>query len=162
AFAPMELGIDEAFVTKLKQAGTISLGKTATPEFGAPCYTEPEGHPPARTPWDLTRSAGGSSGGAGAAVASGLLPAAPGGDGGGDVSRGVRPGAEGPAHRPLHHAGGARCGRRTGVRRGLRARVAAARVARPHGRGPSDDLRSRADRDVREPLVGGVRVPAGA
>ncbi|HET7531275.1 MAG TPA: amidase [Mycobacteriales bacterium] len=85
AFAPMELGIDEAFVTKLRRAGTISLGKTATPEFGAPCYTEPEGHPPARTPWDLERSAGGSSGGAGTAVASGLLPAAPGSDGGGSI-----------------------------------------------------------------------------
>ena len=85
AFAPMELGIDEAFVTKLRAAGTISLGKTATPEFGAPCYTEPEGHPPARTPWDLTRSAGGSSGGAGTAVASGLVPAAPGSDGGGSI-----------------------------------------------------------------------------
>ena len=85
AFAPQELGIDEAFVTKLRAAGTISLGKTATPEFGAPCYTEPEGHPPARTPWDLTRSAGGSSGGAGTAVASGLLPAAPGSDGGGSI-----------------------------------------------------------------------------
>jgi amidase len=85
AFAPMELGIDEAFVAKLREAGTISLGKTATPEFGAPCYTEPEGHPPARTPWDLTRSAGGSSGGAGAAIASGLVPAAPGSDGGGSI-----------------------------------------------------------------------------
>src|SRR3954467_12482796 len=85
AFAPQELGIDEAFVTKLRAAGVISLGKTATPEFGAPCYTEPEGHQPARTPWDLSRSAGGSSGGAGAAVASGLLPAAPGSDGGGSV-----------------------------------------------------------------------------
>jgi len=85
AFPPQELGIDEAFVTKLRSAGTISLGKTATPEFGAPCYTEPEGHAPARTPWDLTRSAGGSSGGAGAAVAAGLLPAAPGSDGGGSI-----------------------------------------------------------------------------
>src|SRR3954451_10692676 len=85
AFPPVELGVDEAFVTKLRAAGTISLGKTATPEFGAPCYTEPEGHPPARTPWDLTRSAGGSSGGAGTAVASGLLPAAPGSDGGGSI-----------------------------------------------------------------------------
>jgi amidase len=85
AFPPQELGIDEAVVTKLHAAGTISLGKTATPEFGAPCYTEPEGHPPARTPWDLTCSAGGSSGGAGAAVASGLLPAAPGSDGGGSI-----------------------------------------------------------------------------
>jgi amidase len=85
AFPPQEFGIDEAFVTKLRDAGMISLGKTATPEFGAPCYTEPEGHPPARTPWDLTCSAGGSSGGAGAAVAAGLLPAAPGSDGGGSV-----------------------------------------------------------------------------
>lgn len=85
AFAPLELGIDEFFVTKLRAAGTISLGKTATPEFGAPCYTEPEGHRPARTPWDLERSAGGSSGGAGAAVASGLVPAAPGSDGGGSI-----------------------------------------------------------------------------
>lgn len=85
AFAPMELGIDEFFVTKLRAAGTISLGKTATPEFGAPCYTEPEGHNPARMPWDLERSAGGSSGGAGTAVASGLVPAAPGSDGGGSI-----------------------------------------------------------------------------
>jgi amidase len=85
AFPPVEFGIDEFFVTKLRAAGTISLGKTATPEFGAPCYTEPEGHPPARTPWDLDRSAGGSSGGAGTAVASGLLPAAPGSDGGGSI-----------------------------------------------------------------------------
>jgi len=85
AFPPQELGVDEAFVTKLRAAGTISLGKTATPEFGAPCYTEPEGHAPARTPWDLERSAGGSSGGAGTAVASGLLPAAPGSDGGGSI-----------------------------------------------------------------------------
>lgn len=85
AFAPQEFGFDEVFVTRLREAGTIFLGKTATPEFGAPCYTEPEGHPPARTPWDLERSAGGSSGGAGAAVASGLLPAAPGSDGGGSI-----------------------------------------------------------------------------
>src|SRR4051794_23524208 len=83
AFAPMELGIDEAFVTNLKRVGTISLGKTATPEFGAPCYTEPEGHPPARTPWDLSRSAGGSSGGAGAAGARGPAPRPPGSGGGG-------------------------------------------------------------------------------
>jgi amidase len=85
AFAPTELGVDEAHVTKLRAAGVVFLGKTATPEFGAPCYTEPEGHPPARAPWDLSRSAGGSSGGAGTAVASGLLPAAPGSDGGGSI-----------------------------------------------------------------------------
>src|SRR5882672_1880449 len=66
--------VDDYVVSKLRAAGTISLGKTNTPEFGAPCYTEPDIAPPARTPWDLARSAGGSSGGAAAAVAAGLLP----------------------------------------------------------------------------------------
>jgi amidase len=63
----------------------VITGKTATPEFGLPCYTETRIGPPARTPWDLTRSAGGSSGGAAAAVASGLAPAAQGSDGGGSI-----------------------------------------------------------------------------
>lgn len=77
--------IDDHVVTLLRQAGTISLGKTNTPEFGLPCYTEPDVAPPARTPWDLERLAGGSSGGAGAAVAAGLVPFAQGSDGGGSV-----------------------------------------------------------------------------
>jgi amidase len=85
AIPALELGIDEAFVAKLRAAGMISLGKTNTPEFGAPCYTEPDNAPPARTPWDLSKSAGGSSGGAAAAVAAGLVPAAPGSDGGGSI-----------------------------------------------------------------------------
>jgi amidase len=76
---------DEYVVQKLRAAGTISLGKTNTPEFGLPCYTETDVAPPARTPWDLARSAGGSSGGAGAAVAAGLIPFAQGSDGGGSV-----------------------------------------------------------------------------
>jgi amidase len=63
----------------------VITGKTATPEFGLPCYTETRIGPPARTPWDLTRSAGGSSGGAAAAVAAGLAPAAQGSDGGGSI-----------------------------------------------------------------------------
>ena len=77
--------VSDVVVERMRAAGTISLGKTSTPEFGLPCYTEPEGAPPARTPWDLSRSAGGSSGGAGAAVASGLLPFAQGSDGGGSI-----------------------------------------------------------------------------
>jgi amidase len=76
---------DDYVVTALRDAGTIMLGKTATPEFGLPCYTETKIGPPARTPWDLTRSAGGSSGGAAAAVAAGLAPAAQGSDGGGSI-----------------------------------------------------------------------------
>ncbi|MEP7178280.1 MAG: amidase [Pseudonocardiales bacterium] len=76
---------DDNVVGMLRAAGTISLGKTATPEFGLPCYTETDVAPPARTPWDTTRSAGGSSCGAGAAVASGFIPLAQGSDGGGSI-----------------------------------------------------------------------------
>jgi amidase len=76
---------DDYVVTKLKDAGVVITGKTSTPEFGLPCYTETKIGPPARTPWDLSRSAGGSSGGAAAAVAAGLAPAAQGSDGGGSI-----------------------------------------------------------------------------
>ncbi|GAA3674739.1 amidase [Nocardioides ginsengisoli] len=69
----------------IEDAGMVSLGKTSTPEFGSPCYTEPEGRPPAVTPWDTTRMAGGSSGGAASAVAAGLVPVAQGSDGGGSI-----------------------------------------------------------------------------
>src|SRR5690606_13273928 len=58
----------------LSQAGTIMIGKTTTPEFGLPPYTEPDTGPAARNPWDLRRTAGGSSGGAAAAVAAGIAP----------------------------------------------------------------------------------------
>lgn len=72
-------------VRVLDDAGIVSLGKTAAPELGFPSYTETLVGPPARTPWDLTLGAGGSSGGAAAAVASGMLPVAPGSDGGGSI-----------------------------------------------------------------------------
>ena len=75
----------DGLVLSVEAAGMPSLGKTNTPEFGSPCYTEPDVAPPAVTPWDTTRTAGGSSGGAGAAVAAGLLPVAPGSDGGGSI-----------------------------------------------------------------------------
>ncbi|UGY90555.1 amidase [Streptomyces gobiensis] len=77
--------VDDHFVARLRAGGTIMTGKTNTPEFGLPCYTENEVGPPARTPWDPTRSAGGSSGGAAAAVAAGLAPVAQGSDGGGSI-----------------------------------------------------------------------------
>jgi len=76
---------DDHVVGALRAAGIVITGKTAAPEFGLPCYTETRIGPPARTPWDLTRSAGGSSGGAAAAVAAGLAPAAQGSDGGGSI-----------------------------------------------------------------------------
>lgn len=77
--------IDDDMVVLLREGGTIMTGKTSTPEFGLPCYTEPEVGHWARTPWDLDRSAGGSSGGAAAAVAAGLAPVAQGSDGGGSI-----------------------------------------------------------------------------
>jgi amidase len=76
---------DDYVVAELRKAGIVITGKTATPEFGLPCYTETKIGPPARTPWDLGKSAGGSSGGAAAAVAAGLAPAAQGSDGGGSI-----------------------------------------------------------------------------
>jgi amidase len=84
-FADFVPDVDDHVVTLLREAGTVLLGKTNTPEFGLPCYTENGIAPPARTPWDLERMAGGSSGGAAAAVAAGLAPAAHGNDGGGSV-----------------------------------------------------------------------------
>jgi amidase len=77
--------VSDEVVLRIESAGLISLGKTTTPEFGSPCYTEPDNAPPARTPWDLERMAGGSSGGAAAAVASGLVPIAQASDGGGSI-----------------------------------------------------------------------------
>jgi amidase len=77
--------VDDDSARLLAAAGTISLGKTAVPEFGLPPYTEPPDRPPTVTPWDVTRLAGGSSGGAGAAVAAGLVPFAHGTDGGGSI-----------------------------------------------------------------------------
>lgn len=79
--APM----DDYSAAAIRASGAVILGKTATPEFGLACYTETEIGPPARTPWDLERSAGGSSGGAAAAVAAGLAPLAHGSDGGGSI-----------------------------------------------------------------------------
>src|SRR5487761_523793 len=76
---------DDYVTSMIRAAGAVIIGKTATPEFGLPCYTETEIGPPARTPWDLGKSAGGSSGGAAAAVATGLAPAAQGSDGGGSI-----------------------------------------------------------------------------
>ena len=76
---------DDGIVTRLKAAGVIPIGTTAAPEFGLPCYTEPDGREPTVTPWDYTRMAGGSSGGAAAVVGAGQVPIAQGSDGGGSI-----------------------------------------------------------------------------
>ncbi|MGO2658787.1 amidase [Mycetocola reblochoni] len=72
-------------VEVLDRAGAVSLGKTATPEFGLHAYTMSDIQPPAPVPWLTGLNAGGSSGGAAAAVAARLLPFASGSDGGGSI-----------------------------------------------------------------------------
>lgn len=69
----------------LDSTGAISVGKTATSEFGLTGYTETVAYGPTRNPHDLSLGVGGSSGGAAAAVASGLFAFAPGSDGGGSI-----------------------------------------------------------------------------
>ncbi len=70
---------------KLESAGFVIVGKTNTPEFGLMTTTEPQAYGPARNPWSRDHSTGGSSGGSGAAVASGMVPVAHAGDGGGSI-----------------------------------------------------------------------------
>jgi amidase len=70
---------------QLDDAGGISVGKSAVCEFGLTSYTESAVFPPTRNPYSLAHGAGGSSGGAAAAVASGMVPLSPGSDGGGSV-----------------------------------------------------------------------------
>jgi len=76
---------DAVLVRRYLEAGVVVLGKTNTPELGLMPVTEPELFGPTLNPWDISRTAGGSSGGAGAAVAAGMVPAAHGGDGGGSI-----------------------------------------------------------------------------
>jgi Asp-tRNA(Asn)/Glu-tRNA(Gln) amidotransferase A subunit family amidase len=76
---------DAPVVERLKAAGAIIVGKTTTPEFGFKGVTDSPVTGVSRNPWQLERTPGGSSGGAGAAVATGLGPLAVGTDGGGSI-----------------------------------------------------------------------------
>lgn len=79
------ISYDSEIVRRFKAAGLIILGKTNASEFGLVPYTEPEAFGPTRSPWDLNRTPGGSSGGSAAAVAARLVPMAHGSDGGGSI-----------------------------------------------------------------------------
>jgi amidase len=84
--APDQPATDEAvLVTRLREAGAVVVGTTALPEFGTIPTTEHPDGTATHNPWDLSRTPGGSSGGAGAAVASGMVPVAHGRDGGGSL-----------------------------------------------------------------------------
>ena len=73
------------YVDAFDRAGLVVIGKSATPEFGFLPTTEPVATGLTRNPWDLTRSSGGSSGGAAVAVAAGIVPVAHASDGGGSI-----------------------------------------------------------------------------
>jgi amidase len=82
---PVPATADSYLVGRLKRAGFIPFAKTNAPEFGLPPFTEPKLYGPARNPWDLGRTPGGSSGGSAAAVAAGVVPVAHANDGGGSI-----------------------------------------------------------------------------
>lgn len=77
--------LDSTLVSRYRRAGLVILGQTNTPELGLMGITEPRAFGATRNPWSLEHSPGGSSGGAGAAVAAGLVPLASAADGGGSI-----------------------------------------------------------------------------
>ena len=120
-FADVVPTADSAITRLYKAAGLSIFGKTNTPEFGIWPVTESEQLGVCRNPWDLSRTPGGSSGGAASAVAAGIVPAAHASDGGGSIripaaccglfgmkpSRGrvsFSPGGEGWAGASIQHA----------------------------------------------------------
>ena len=76
---------DALIVTRIRAAGAITCGKTNTPEFGAGSQTFNSVFGATRNPYDLTKTCGGSSGGAAVALACGMLPIADGSDTGGSL-----------------------------------------------------------------------------
>jgi Asp-tRNA(Asn)/Glu-tRNA(Gln) amidotransferase A subunit family amidase len=85
AFADVRAEADSAIVAAYRRAGLVIFGKTNTPEFGLAPVTEPTLFGASRNPWNLDHTPGGSSGGASAAVAAGIVPGAHASDGGGSI-----------------------------------------------------------------------------
>ncbi|HUQ87786.1 MAG TPA: amidase [Vicinamibacterales bacterium] len=76
---------DSVLVERIRRAGAVPIGKTNVPEFGMGSQTYNKVYGTTRNPYDRSKTAGGSSGGAAAAIASGMLPIADGGDLGGSL-----------------------------------------------------------------------------
>jgi len=76
---------NDLIIDRIQQAGAVTIGKTNTPEFGAGSQTFNPVFGPTRNPWDLSRTCGGSSGGAAVALACGMIPIADGSDMGGSL-----------------------------------------------------------------------------
>ena len=76
---------DSVLTQRYRKAGLVFFGQTTSPEYGLTTTTESTLYGQTRNPWDLTRTSGGSSGGASAAVAAGVLPVAQASDGGGSI-----------------------------------------------------------------------------
>ena len=85
AYAQYVPDFDTAVVRRIREAGFVIVGKTNTPEFGTVAFTESDLNGATRNPWDPELTPGGSSGGAAAAVAAGLVPIAHATDGGGSI-----------------------------------------------------------------------------
>ena len=85
AYADYVPDFDTAVVRRIREAGFVVVGKTNTPEFGTVAFTESELNGVTRNPWNTELTPGGSSGGAAAALAAGLVPTAHATDGGGSV-----------------------------------------------------------------------------
>ncbi len=77
--------VDDPFVARMRAAGCVIVGKTNTPEFGWMANTTNAVFGPSLNPFDTSRGPGGSSGGAAAALAAGMVPLATGSDGGGSI-----------------------------------------------------------------------------
>lgn len=76
---------DSWLASRFREAGFVFVGKTNTPEMGILPTTEPDAYGPSRNPWNVAHSPGGSSGGSGAAVASGMVAIGHANDGGGSI-----------------------------------------------------------------------------
>lgn len=83
--ADYRAGDDTPLGARFRELGLVTLGNSNSPEFGLQSNTWPLAHGPTRNPWDPSRAAGGSSGGACAAVAAGLVPVAHASDGAGSI-----------------------------------------------------------------------------